>query len=229
MHLALTTGLLCALAVLPSVGLAVVAPSLLWPFAVGVVSWAAAVTIKHSLALRQATRGMMRRGLMGAAAWGLASGLFELGAFLLVLTAGFISTTPAAGFAAGLGAGSVEVVYLVIVGAIENQRNPNPERYQRWLVAAQRSHWVAHMGWVERFSALVLHSATRTAVVVSVIDADPIPLVLALLAFMLVDGGATYGVAREWDWFDPIVCRRFFLMLLGVGAAVWAMLLAAYL
>ena len=39
--------------------------------------------------------------------------------------------------------------------------------------------------------------------------------------FALVDGAATYGASRDWDWFEPRICRAFYLAISAAALAGW--------
>ena len=69
----------------------------------------------------------------------------------------------------------------------------------------------------ERFGALLGHIGSRGLVWLS-ISGPFYPFVLAIIGFTAVDGVATYGVYKKWDWLKPKIWKRFygFVTLVGV-------------
>lgn len=217
LHLAMTTTALFLLIVLPPLIIWLNFPQHLWSFFVGGMSWTAGVALKRLLVLLPVTRQLMLAGAAGAALWGFVSGVTELGALWLALTTDWMPVTLAAGVACGLGAASFEIAYLIVAGAIHDARHPDPEKFERWLAGARVSHWVAHQVVIERLGAVLLHVVTRAAVVESFMTSQIASALVALAMFTVVDGMATYGVAKNWDWFDPDTCRRFYTGIYSVG------------
>ena len=151
---------------------------------------------------------------------GLLSGLAELGIAFLVLyllvPLGNVTTL----IAFGVSAGSTEVLYVLLIltprevqkalesGALrlKAQGSPSPLGVALWPV-------------LERAYATVIHTTTRGLVAASILGSDPLPGLLGLLAFTLVDGAASFGDFREWNWQDARILRRFHAFGLGIAAS----------
>jgi len=76
---------------------------------------------------------------------------------------------------------------------------------------------------IERFLATVLHVACRVLVLASVASGSVLPVAIALSFFVVVDGTATYGVVRGWNWCRSRTAQRFYAFLsVAAGAATAA-------
>ncbi|MAG56044.1 MAG: hypothetical protein CMJ83_07120 [Planctomycetes bacterium] len=184
----------------------------------GAAAWAVALVIKISAGtvVSVASERFLRRPAMKAAVWGLWSGLAELGvAAILFLT---VEPFPALGdtIGFGIGAGSVEVVFVLISAVASSSRGTSTE-------ADSPGAGMDWSGVIERALTSVGHVSSRGLVWSGVQGWCMAPaVVVALTTFGLVDGVATYGTNAKWDWHDPSVIRRFhrFLALVTVLEAV---------
>ena len=215
-HTSITISILILLAIFPLLVIAFSVPEYLWAFFIGGTSWTVALGAKMLVGFLPIMRKLMLAGPVGAAIWGLISGTCELGVFGIAFVVTMLPLNPISGLACGLGAACFEIAYLVVAGAIEDYRHPNPEKFKRWLAGAKVSNWIAHMAVIERIGASLLHILTRVLVVVSFLTLNPGPALIALAAFIVVDGLATFGVAEDWDWFNATICRRFYTSVYSV-------------
>jgi len=222
LHHRVSLAVLAVLTLGPVFWLATVRPSDLAYYAIGGAAWALAVTGKLLLARVRFARRLMKAGVAGAGLWGLASGIAELGVLAAIATSGWLPLQLEVAAICGLGAAGFEIVFIVVTGAIEDYRHPDPDKLARWLAGARRSLWVAYMGAIERIDATALHVMTRIAVFDAMITQARTPALVALGLFALVDGAATYGASRDWDWFEPRICRAFYLTISGAALAGWA-------
>lgn len=223
-HQAISLAMTVLLALLPPLFLYFGSLELLEFFFIGGMAWGAGVAVKLLLARVSSIQKTMKAGAVGAALWGMISGFAEIGALWIVVAADLLPLQAQAGIACGFGAASFEIFYLIVVGAIEEHRHPDPAKYHRWEAAARKSYWVANIGIIERSGATVIHVVARWSLFVGLAHAAIIPVANAVLSITLVDGLATYGVARKWDWFNPRTCRAFYLSVFGAGAVGWLIL-----
>jgi hypothetical protein len=79
---------------------------------------------------------------------------------------------------------------------------------------------------VERATALLGHAASRGLVWLAVRGRLPAVGAIACALFGTVDGVATYGVSKKWDWLEGRIWRRFYGFVLVVALVEWGMLLA---
>jgi hypothetical protein len=80
------------------------------------------------------------------------------------------------------------------------------------------------MLFLERAVALAGHVGSRGLVCIAVSGAMLWPAAFALVSFALTDGLAAYGSLRQWDFFAPRVCSRFY----GACILITALELAAF-
>jgi hypothetical protein len=203
----------------------------LW-FLIGAAAWALGLLVKLPLTawVPRVKRwiGSKNAPLSGHAALavvaGVLSGLAELGIAFLMLYLLIPLENVAVLIAFGVGAGSIEVLYLLLIltprevqRALESgslrlrdQASPPPPGVALWSI-------------LERAYATVIHTTTRGLVAVSILGSNPLPALLGLLAFTLVDGAASFGDLRGWNWQDTRILRRFHAFGLGVAAlgVVW--------
>ena len=185
--------------------------------AFGALAWSAALVVKLAVGRIPGVARFRAGGKAGAAIWGLFSGLAELGFLAVFIAAGMVPRDAIGIIAAGLGAASLEIVYILAEGVISDFRQPDNARYLAWLRGARRSLWVANMIFIERFATTILHVGTRGLLAVSMNQMIVLPVTVAMLSFGAVDGVATYGISRKWNWYNPIRCRRFYQFVLLVG------------
>jgi hypothetical protein len=189
----------------------------------GAGAWAIAVALKRSAVgpLRRASG--LRAGSRGAATvHGAYSALCELG-----IAAGcFAVAAPLAVVdvvAFGAGAGVAEILF--VIGSGIGAADRRAER--AWAAGAARSAVVRWALFVERATTAALHVGTRGLVYLAVSEGDLAAAALAFASFAAVDGVAVYGVESGWSWFEPRVCRGFYLfvaVVAGVDCAVLAAL-----
>jgi len=77
------------------------------------------------------------------------------------------------------------------------------------------------IGAFERPATLVLHTAQRLLVSLTVYQRRVVPGLVALAGFILVDGLASYGHTAGWNWKDPHVLVPMELSIVA-AAALWA-------
>lgn len=197
--------------------LAAAAPELLTAAFVGAGTWVAALAVKHAFGFIKPVARIGAAGKTGASAWGAFSSAAELGAHALAVSAGFLQAGVVAGAAAGIGVACIEIIYVLAVGVIADLRNPDPAKLESWRRGARRSGWVEHMLFIERASAAALHVGARALVGASLAGAGWVFAGIAFVLFAAVDGVATYGAARRWNWFNPVLCRRYYSFVIASG------------
>lgn len=185
----------------------------LW-FLLGAVTWAVSVGIKIAFS------GLLEFWILGthghvskkflALLQGLLSAFTELGAVALV----FIYILSEGGLfhvvAFGAGAGIIEALILLGMTLFSKEEKPaDLPWYQQWTFV------------IERFSALLGHIGSRGLVWLG-ISGPFYPFILAIIGFTAVDGVATYGVYKKWDWLEPKTWKRFygFVTLVGITEIV---------
>lgn len=106
-----------------------------------------------------------------------------------------------------IGAGCTETLFVLGASLLSK---PGDEKIDFWIKGARQSLCVQHVLLVERVIALSGHVGARGLVCVAVYGAVPWLAALAVVTFSLVDGLAAYGESRNWNWFDPRTCHRFY-------------------
>jgi len=176
--------------------------------AAGALIWLASVLVKRLVvvAMRPLFRGLPSMAV--AAMQGVISAVTELAP-----AAAFLATLPSAtlpdllGF--GAGAGSTEVVYVLVIGIIWPQLDQ--EELAAWLRGGTVSWCVRYAVPIERLFALIGHVGARGLLYVALMDRSwlgPIWGLVAAMLFAIVDGVAIYGHLHRWPWHDPLICRR---------------------
>lgn len=198
----------------------------MWWFVLGALTWAVSVAVKLVLSgvVHVATTKRLSPKWY-AAAQGALSAVTELGAaalvFLYLLPEGSLSLV----LAFGAGAGVVEALILFGVGLLSKTKAATAEKsasalpwYQEWTFA------------VERFGALLGHIGSRGLVWLAVHSSlyPALPAILALISFSTVDGVATYGTLKKWDWLEPRIWKRFYSFATLVGVLEVALFLGLY-
>ena len=203
-----------AMALGPPAALAVSGTSRLSWIAIGAGVWAGSVVLKillGNLVHRAISKLELRTQ---AALWGAWSAFCELGAVAFWFAA--ISNPSSVGdvIGVGVGAGSLEIIVIVGRGWLALQM---PSKLL--LPKAPGDWFVAWSGVFERISTSVGHVASRGLVWVGLKASILVPAAaVAFATFAVVDGLATYGHSKGWNWKDPGLCRRFNGFLAGVGA-----------
>lgn len=173
----------------------------------GAVLWAASVLLKVILGIpiSLAFSEKRRSSSAFAALWGSWSALCELGVvavyFLFISRPAFAVDV----IGVGLGVGSAEVLFIVRGGWLALLAP------SKLLPSEPPGDWfAAWSGVFERASTSVGHAATRGLVWAGLGGWPLAPFAaFGFLTFALVDGIATYGTARGWDWKEPRLARRF--------------------
>jgi len=216
------TGVLL-LAIAPLAVVALAAPQALSIMLLGASSWAVAVASKFILQKNKSVRALTGKGAWGAATWGTVSGGLELGCFAMLVNFGLVPSDIWSAAFAGIAISSSEIVFVLAQGVLEDLKKPDPSRYNSWLRGAKRSWWVANMVLVERLSASLLHIGSRMIVALSFHDYLWPLMTIALMSFTIVDGMAIFGIRHDWNWFNPVRCKCFYRIVLGVGVLtlVW--------
>ena len=193
--------------------------------------WAVSVAIKHPLALLLSRLMGSRMALPGrSVAQGMLSAICELSAaglyFLLRPPSGWNNVV-----AFGIGAGCIEVVYVLVLGIVEGIRGRDPDLDAAWLAGAKCSLCVRYSVPLERLLALIGHTASRGLVYAGVSAYSGLRLVLclAVLLFAAVDGVSYYGLKTEWDWSSPSLCRRFYSFIGGISLIEAAVLVLLWM
>lgn len=213
-------------ALLLPVGLGLAHPPAIQAMAVGAAAWALALLLKMLVNGTGPVVRATRRGTPGAALAGFVSGVSEMGVLYLAAIAGLVTASIANGLWTGIGASVAEIAYLISVGMLKRNEPETLKQQRIWLRGARSSRLVRHIFAVERLLATVLHVACRVLVLATVASGSLVPLVMALGFFVIVDGTATYGVVRRWNWCRPRTARRFYAFLTAAagaaaGAAFW--------
>lgn len=192
---------------------------------IGLLCWTGAVAIKASVGILVAkfSEKAFTSKRIQSTIWGLWSSFCELGATVAVIL--FFKPFPGLleAIALGTGAGAFEVLF--VLGAIyfesrgkkeDSNTAPPGNAFLRWSTV------------FERIFALIGHVGTRGLIWVSLVSGNPLPTLLAVITFSIVDGLATYGIAMKWDWKDPRICLRFqgFVAFLSIVELALFLLLA---
>ncbi len=199
---------LLALAVAPGILLTVKAGIPIRVLFWGAGTWGIAVALKQTLA-RWLNHALGRKAgqIVCAASQGLLSALLELGVAALYLRR-LGSADLFTVLAFGAGAGSAEVVYVLVTGALAE---PDTQKEAAWARHAWNSFCVRYQVPIERLFGVIGHIGSRGLVYLGLLASAAeavLWLSVALLLFTAVDGVATYGHLRDWDWSQPATCRR---------------------
>lgn len=161
---------------------------------------------------------------------GLWSGIAELSVAAGILWHYFPQSLLEA-VAFGVGAGSFEALALYfdfLTDLLICGRETRSKRLKELKEAETRPFGALLPLWgvLERAYAIVFHTATRALVCLSLIRVDPLPGLIALVGFTILDGSAHYGDLKV-DWLDHRVLGLFEVFGLTVTAAVvlawWAL------
>lgn len=193
--------------------------------AAGATLWALAVLAKRALAalLKLLGSAALSTRLQAVLA-GLLSALVELAAAAVYLV-NWPNASLIEVFSFGVGAGSVEAVYVLILGLFYKDREVDIVEWEEGAVA---SLCVRYMAPIERFFALIGHIGSRGLIYAALQTAGvgkSLIWIFAVALFAGVDGVAAYGVMRRWNWASPPICRRAHLFF----ACVSTIELAAFL
>jgi hypothetical protein len=215
----LSSAVVLLAAVLLPVGLGLAHPPAIQALAVGAAAWALALLLKMLVNGTDLIARATRRGMPGAALAGIVSGISEMGVLYLAAIAGVVTSSAATGLWTGIGASVAEIAYLISVGMLKRAEPETLKQQRIWLRGARSSRLVRHIFAVERLLATVLHIACRVLVLATVASGSLVPLAMALGFFVIVDGTATYGVVRRWNWCRRRTARRFYALLAAAAGA----------
>jgi hypothetical protein len=167
-------------------------------FLLGAAAWGLGISIKGSgwslppLILEERLERISAwNTVVAAGCAGLWSGVAELSTTALVLhfyrPQSFLEL-----LAFGLGVGTIEVAFILLF--------PDPLQQER----VRKRFLRALVLWsvLERVYATAFHITTRFLIYLSLIYTDPVPALIAIAGFTLLDGTAHYGELQKWDWTD---------------------------
>jgi hypothetical protein len=217
-HVAVVAVALVALLVLPFAGAFLPGENgLLW-LGAGALVWGLSVEIKFLLAdLWEIAAGERLPHAMRAAVHGLLSAACELGAAAAALKWVLPMGTAWHATAFGVGAGQVESCVLFSVGFWQAASTAPAQTDVPGASSSAVVPWhVRGTFVVERASALLGHVGSRGLVWLG-LHAMPWTFALALATFALVDGVATHGSFRRWNWLAFPTWWRFYAFTLAVG------------
>lgn len=196
----------------------------------GALIWFGSVIVKRLVfqAARRLAPGSPVSPLAVSTLQGTASAITELGAAAL-----YLATLPSASLADvlafGAGAGSAEAAYVLVIGILKPQIDPDELR--AWVNGAAVSWCVRYAVPVERLFALIGHVGARGLLYVALMQPGPLaPLwgIVAVSLFAGIDGVAVYGHLRKWQWHDPGTCRRAHSFFAAMSTAEFTLLLLAF-
>tara|TARA_R110002073_G_scaffold4954_3_gene31467 strand:+ start:2465 stop:3172 length:708 start_codon:yes stop_codon:yes gene_type:complete len=172
----------------------------------GAAAWTVSLAVKSAAAADLANLGGRLSPAMRGVGGGLWSAACELGIAAAVATAMSAAPSPASLAAFGLGAGAAELVFLL---AHARTDTVEPHLVETWRREARESVWIRYSFLVERTTALALHAGTRGLIWTSLSTEAIWPAITAFALFSLVDGVAVYGAARQWNWYQRSIHRRY--------------------
>jgi len=182
-----------------------------WSLA-GALTWALSVAVKivaaggvHALTDTRVLDSVY------ATLQGVVSAVSELGAAALAFTVVLSEGSVGSVVAFGLGAGALEAGLLLRAAQVQTDADETSTEAASRVDGIQRHSFV-----VERVAALMGHVGARGLIWVGV--HGPVwPVAVAVVTFAAVDGMASYGHRREWDWTAPTVWWRFNAFTLGLA------------
>jgi len=182
----------------------------------GAAAWSVALCLKVPLILI-AERILKTDDKLLSLANGMLSALSELGiaACCFIIINRDLPLADIIGF--GIGASSIEILFTLLMGAVEERLQSNPAKTEAWSAGAQKSLCVRYMTLIERVIALLGHVGSRGLIYLSIAHFCPGLAAIAFLSFSVTDGAANYGGIKKWNWFDPGICRSFYSVLLLIG------------
>lgn len=197
-------------------------------FLYGAFAWAIGITIKGIIWSALSWKWRLEHLSPGkakvvAAGSGLWSGVAELGATAAV----FLWLAPPPSLLAqlvafGVGAGSLEAIYAYFLMENREERSRQLEEEVKELEVRSLGAYPLWGGVVERAFTTVFHVASRLLLYLSLRYTTPLPGLVALASFTILDGVAHYGIDQKWDWLDPHILGLFHLFCLAVTVVeVW--------
>jgi hypothetical protein len=183
----------------------------------GVASWFIALCLKMPamVALYGLDGEPPFSPLATASIHGLISAAAELGLAALFLFRRRLGLVDVLAFGAGIG--SFEVLWVLWEGFLELYDAGEFTRANFFAIASG-------LFLVERTITFVGHVASRVLIYAALVRRDFVPAAVAVIVFLLCDGGAVYGGLAGWRWDDPWVLVGFdvYLATLGILEAVAA-------
>jgi hypothetical protein len=218
-RLATLLGIVFMVFVLPATLVAVFHASVVVVISGG-VAWALAQVIKVPAYLT-ASRLLRKRLrlLEWAAVRGLVSALSELALSAIYLAYFLPMWSGQNVIAFGVGVSSAEILFLLMIIIIHRLAHRSQTKDDRPSMAPKGPLCIRYSFLIERFGALTLHVGSRCLVFISLWQHEAWVGIWALVSFTLVDSLAAYGKLRNWNWLDPHICRRFYGIVLSVGAS----------
>jgi hypothetical protein len=184
----------------------------------GAAAWVIAVAIKppaSKLVSKVVTEHQHRK--IFATLQGILSALTELGIVAVCYIILFPQLSLPDAIAFGVGASSMEIFSVLALGIIADIRCPDWASRAAWVLGARQSLWVRYMMFIERFAALLGHVGSRGLVYLGLVHFNLVLTSIAFILFSAVDGVTVYGRLAGWDWFEPWICRSFYLFVLMVN------------
>lgn len=194
----------------------------------GGLLWGASVALK-GLLFPGLNRAAELQPIATRAAWqGSLSAAFELGAAAVYFAfVAHLSLSQVAAF--GIGAGCTEAAYVLGLGLFGPK--PSAAVLETWMRGARLSWCVRYSIAAERLFAVIGHSGSRGLIYVGLNTSSAFAagwIAAAFLLFALIDGVAVYGHLRDWNWFDPAVCRRSHLLFSSASVAEAILFVVAF-
>jgi hypothetical protein len=187
--------------------------------ALGVLSWAIGVILKNVAFYLLTFLGEdLWPAILRASIAGFISAASELGMAAVFLRRANVTLRDAIGFGAGVGA--FEILFVIGIGVLESIEENNGTI----SFAEAPFAFVTAYFFIERFFALVGHTASRVLIFQSQRQRTWMPAAIALTTFSIIDGLASYGMIANWNWdtanarFQVVVGS---LAMLEVAAVVW--------
>src|SRR5262249_10806928 len=209
-------GVVLAIAVVPPALLVTVYQCRWLVLAAGALSWAVGVSIKF-LATMPIDRALRESPSLRYAVWtGFNSAIPELAASYLA----FVLVAPLSAaemIAFGVAISSVEIAFVLVYGHFNLAGEDLQELERLWCIGARKSFVVQNILLFDRTCALLSHVASRILLYIGYETGNPIPIVVSLVAFVLIDGAAVHGKRNKVNWFNPLVAKRFFA---GAGIVI---------
>lgn len=187
---------------------------------IGAAAWATAVAVKFptSKLLKHVIfkKHTQKKGAL-ATLQGLLSAMTELGVAAVCYAIFFRQPSLSNLIAFGIGASSIEIFFVLALGFIEEKRCSTSAVQNAWIFGAKQSIWVRYMMLIERFAALLVHVGSRGLVYLGLTHLNLMLFLIPVVSFSAVDGTACYGKLANWNWFQPKICRLFYVFVLVIG------------
>jgi hypothetical protein len=195
----------------------------------GALAWAVSLIVKVPVTGSLSVLRASVSEIVTAALSGLISSVSELGVAVLVLFS-LPPVTPVVFInllAFGAGAACLETLFVLTAMFFES---PSDDRIARWREGAKSSFCVRHLQGLERLIAFGGHVGARGLICLAIYRPSTAAAVVAFVSFALTDGLAAYGNIRNWDWFKPTTCRRFYgacIVIAAIELTLFAVLSAS--